>query len=379
MAEQSLRFLISGGGTGGHIHPAMAIAEGIQDRHPDAAIEFVGALGRMEMERIPKAGYVITGLPITGIDRKLSARNLIFPFRLLRSLMIARRIIRRFNPDAVVGVGGFASGPLLWAASRAGIPTLIQEQNGFPGITNRLLASRVDRVCAGFPGLEKWFPKDKIIETGNPLRKGIIDRLGGDGANRQQGVTAARQHFGLREDKPVLLVLGGSLGAASMNAAVRGLLDSEPLAKKGFQVLWQCGKRYEEEHLAWAEAQGDPGLVVRGFIDRMDLAYDAASLIASRAGAMSIAELALVGKPTLLVPSPHVAEDHQTKNARSVVDRDGAVLLTDDKVVRNLGKEVRSLLNDAERCAAMSEAMRATARPDAAGTVAEEVLKLVRT
>ncbi len=378
MAEEPLRILISGGGTGGHIHPAMAIAEAVQRRHPDAAIEFVGALGRMEMERIPKAGYTITGLPITGIDRKLSLRNLAFPFRLFRSLMLARRIIRRFKPDVVVGVGGFASGPLLWAASRARIPTLIQEQNGYPGITNRLLAKRVNRVCAGFPGLDRWFPADKISETGNPLRRGIIDRLGQTGTARQQSVTAAREHFGLREDKPVLLVLGGSLGAASMNAAVRQLLESGPLGKKGFQILWQCGKRYEDENKSWAETHREPRLVVRGFIDRMDLAYDAASIIASRAGAMSIAELALVGKPTLLVPSPHVAEDHQTKNARSVVDRQGAVMLPDNKVVRDLEKEVRQLLNDAERCAAMSKALMSTARPQAAEAVAEEVIKLVR-
>jgi len=377
MDPQPLRILISGGGTGGHIHPALAIAEAIERRHADAVIEFVGARGRMEMERIPKAGYTITGLPITGIDRKLSARNLAFPFRLLRSLMLASGIIRRFQPDAVVGVGGFASGPLLWEASRRRIPTLIQEQNGFPGITNRLLAKRVDRVCAGFPGLDRWFPADRIMETGNPLRHSIVERLG-EKENAPKGVTAAREHFGLAPDKPVLLVLGGSLGAASMNAAVRALASSGPLAKKGFQVLWQCGGRYEDEQRAWAEEHGDRLLVVRGFIDRMDLAYDAASIIASRAGAMSIAELALVGKPTLLVPSPHVAEDHQTRNARSVVDRGGAVLLTDQRVERDLGKEVRALLNDAGRCSDMSAALRATARPEAADTVADHILKLCR-
>lgn len=376
MARTPLRILISGGGTGGHIHPAIAIAEAIQELQQDAVIEFVGARGRMEMERVPAAGYTITGLPITGFDRRLSRRNLAFPFRLLRSLWLAARIVRRFRPDVVVGVGGFASGPLLWAASRKGIPTLIQEQNGFPGVTNRLLARRVNRVCAGFPGLDKWFPADRIIETGNPLRRRIVERLGHQGGAQRTDVTAARKHFGLKVDKPVLLVLGGSLGAASMNAAVRALASSGPLAKKGFQVLWQCGGRFEEEHRIWASEHGDPNLIVRGFIDRMDLAYDAASIIASRAGAMSIAELALVGKPTLLVPSPHVAEDHQTKNARSVVDRQGAVLLLDNRVDRDLGKEVRALLNDAERCAEMSNALRATARPGAAQAVAREVIAL---
>lgn len=376
MADSPLRILISGGGTGGHIHPALAIAEAVQRIRPDAAIEFVGARGRMEMDRVPAAGYAITGLPITGFDRKFSRRNLAFPFRLARSLWLAARIVNRFRPDVVVGVGGFASGPLLWAASRKGIPTLIQEQNGFPGVTNRLLARRVDRVCAGFPGLERWFPSEKIIETGNPLRGSIVERLGHQGGTERTDVTAARRHFGLKVDKPVLLVLGGSLGAASMNEAVRNLATSGPLAKKGFQVLWQCGGRYQEEQAAWAEAHGDPNLIVRGFIDRMDLAYDAASIIASRAGAMSIAELALVGKPTLLVPSPHVAEDHQTKNARSVVDRHGAVLLTDARVGRDLGREVRNLLNDAERCAEMSSALRSTARPGAAEAVAREVIAL---
>lgn len=378
MADTPLRVLISGGGTGGHIHPAIAIAEALQDLRPDCVIEFVGALGRMEMERIPAAGYTITGLPITGIDRKLSARNLRFPFRLLRSLWMSRRIIGRFRPDVVIGVGGFASGPLLWAATRAGIPTLIQEQNGFPGITNRLLASRVDRVCAGFPGLERWFPADRIVETGNPLRAGILQRLAGGTAQSSQ-TQEARQHFALRPDLPVLLVLGGSLGAASMNAAVRNLVTEKPLSEWGFQILWQCGGRYAEAQTEWASQHGDPLLQVTGFIDRMDLAYDAADLIASRAGAMSIAELALVGKPTLLVPSPHVAEDHQTKNALSVVDRGGAQLLPDNAVQDGLGSTVTALLRDPESSRLMAEALADTARPEAAAVVAREVLDLLAT
>jgi len=376
MADAPLRVLISGGGTGGHIHPAIAIAEALQARHPGCVIEFVGALGRMEMERIPAAGYAITGLPITGIDRKLSLRNLKFPFRLLRSLQLSRRIIRRFQPDIAIGVGGFASGPLLWAATRAGVPTLIQEQNGFPGITNRLLAGRVDRVCAGFPGLQRWFPADRIVETGNPLRAGILQRLA-PGEGQAHHTQEARQHFGLRDDLPVLLVLGGSLGAASMNRAVRTLATERPLAERGFQVLWQCGGRYADLETTWAQDHGDPLLHVWGFIDRMDLAYDAATLIASRAGAMSIAELALVGKPTLLVPSPHVAEDHQTKNARSVVDRGGAILLQDADVVSELGATVEGLLSDAAGSQAMAAAMAATARPGAADAVAQEVLDLL--
>ena len=376
MGKVSPRILISGGGTGGHIHPALAIAEALLDRDPHTAIEFVGALGRMEMERIPAAGHTITGLPITGIDRKISWRNLRFPFRLLRSLWMSKRIIKRFQPNVVVGVGGFASGPLLWAAARAGIPTLIQEQNGFPGITNRLLAQKVDRVCAGFPGLERWFPEQKIVETGNPLRSGILNRLGQGEVNPQNN-NDARAHFGLAMDAPVLLVLGGSLGAASMNTAVRQLVSSAPLESQGIQVLWQCGGRYATQQVAWAEAQGDPNLHVLGFIDRMDLAYDAASMIASRAGAMSIAELALVGKPTLLVPSPHVAEDHQTKNARSVVDRNGAILVPDSRIAEDLGTEVNRLLSDKEKCQSLASALLATARPEAAQKVADEVWTLI--
>lgn len=376
MPDSSLRVLISGGGTGGHIHPALAIAEALKASRPDVIIEFVGARGRMEMERVPAAGHVITGLPITGIDRRMSLRNLLFPFRLGRSLWISRRIIRRFRPDVAIGVGGFASGPLLWMAAKAGIPTVIQEQNGFPGITNRLLAQHVNRVCAGFPGLERWFPADKITETGNPLRSGLIDRLSSN-PKQGSGTAEARNHFGLDQKKPVLLVLGGSLGAASMNSAVRHLLESGPLENMGFQVLWQCGSRYANQHIEWAKAHGDQGVQVFGFIDRMDLAYDAATIIASRAGAMSIAELALVGKPTLLVPSPHVAEDHQTKNARSVVDRHGAILIADDQIVQTLGKEVQALLENRGTSMALSRAMAQTARPDAADRVANAVLDVV--
>lgn len=376
MPDSPLRVLISGGGTGGHIHPALAIAEALKAKRPDVTIEFVGARGRMEMERVPAAGHIITGLPITGIDRRLSFRNLLFPFRLARSIWISRRIVRRFRPDVAIGVGGFASGPLLWVAAKAGIPTVIQEQNGFPGITNRLLAQHVNRVCAGFPGLERWFPTEKITETGNPLRSGLIDRLSGDG-KRGSNAAEARKHFGLDDNLPVLLVLGGSLGAASMNSAVRNLLESGPLENRGFQILWQCGSRYANEHIEWAKAHGDAGVQVCGFIDRMDLAYDAATLIASRAGAMSIAELALVGKPTLLVPSPHVAEDHQTKNARSVVDRQGAILITDDQIIQTLGQEVEALLKDREACGALSRHMAQTARPDAAQRVADVVLNVV--
>ena len=367
--------IVSGGGTGGHIHPALAIADEIKRRNPDAQVRFVGALGRMEMEKVPAAGYDIDGLWISGIDRSLtSTRNLSFPFKLISSLWKARRLLRKHRPQAVVGVGGFASGPLLDQAVRKGIPTLIQEQNSFPGITNRLLAQRVQRICAGLPGLERWFPADRIVQTGNPLRAHVC-ALTEAPAERQ---TEALAHWGLNADAPVVFVMGGSLGAQSMNEAVQTILSKQPrISERGYQLLWQCGARYEAACQVWLQAHPCDGVVCSGFIDRMDLAYQAADLIASRAGAMSIAELALVGKPSILVPSPHVAEDHQTHNARSLTELGGAVLLTDQDVRTKLGGQLNALLADPDTCATMGRAMRQAARPDAAAAVVDELEQLV--
>ena len=367
--------LVSGGGTGGHIHPALAIADEIKRRNPDAQVRFVGALGRMEMDKVPAAGYGIDGLWISGIDRSLtSTRNLSFPFKLLSSLWKARRLLRKHKPQAVVGVGGFASGPLLDQAVRKGIPTLIQEQNSFPGITNRLLAKRVDRICAGLPGLERWFPAERIVETGNPLRAHVCELASAPPEQRTEALT----HWGLAADRPVVFVMGGSLGAQSMNEAVQAILSKQPrLSERGYQVLWQCGARYEAACQAWLNAHPCDGVVCSGFIDRMDLAYQAASIIASRAGAMSIAELALVGKASILVPSPHVAEDHQTHNARSLTELGGAVLLPDSEVREKLGTQLAHLLDDIEACETMAQAMKAAARPDAASVVVDELEKLV--
>lgn len=363
------RILISGGGTGGHIHPALAIADEIRRRYPDCAIHFVGAKGRMEMEKVPAAGYPIDGLWISGVDRNWrSARNLAFPLKLLSSLWRAGALLRRYRPQVAVGVGGFASGPLLYRAARKGIPTLIQEQNSFPGITNRILAGHVQRICAGFPGLDRWFPAERIALTGNPLRQHVVDSVG-----RGDGAQAAREALGLAPDRPVLFVMGGSLGAASMNAAVRALVESEEGLP--YQILWQCGTRYLEASQAWAA--GRAGVVCLGFIERMDWAYAAADVIASRAGAMSLAELALVGKPAILVPSPVVAEDHQTRNARSLADRGGAVLLEDRFVVDQLGAVVQALLGAPERGEAMRKELRAAARPDAAARVVDEIEALL--
>ena len=367
--------IVSGGGTGGHIHPALAIADEIVRRNPEANVRFVGALGRMEMDKVPAAGYDIDGLWITGVERKLtSTRNLVFPFMLLSSLWKARRLLKRHRPQVVVGVGGFASGPLLDQAVRLGLPTLIQEQNSFPGVTNRLLAHRVRRVCAGMPGMERWFPVKRLVVTGNPLRHHVVQLAQPHDGQHQE----ALDHFGLRDDLPVVFVMGGSLGAVSMNDAVKAILTAEPsAAQRGYQLLWQCGGRHETEAQTWLETHPCDGVVCTGFVDRMDLAYGAAQLIASRAGAMSVAELALVGKPAVLVPSPHVAEDHQTHNARSLTELGGAELLPDSQVRERLGKTVSRLLHDPETCAAMAEAMKGAAKPHAAAAVVDELERLL--
>lgn len=370
------RVIISGGGTGGHIHPALAIADEIKRKHPNCSILFVGAKGRMEMEKVPAAGYAIKGLWITGVDRNWrSLRNWIFPFKLISSLWNARRILRKFRPELVIGVGGFASGPVLDQAARMGISTAIQEQNSFPGITNRLLAKRVQLICAGFPGLERWFPKERIIETGNPLRTQVLDAVRNDALTP----AVAAKHFGFSGERPIVFVMGGSLGAASMNKAVCKLVAGRttPLP---FDLLWQTGARYHaemEDRVQKWPAAVSAGIRCLGFIDRMDLAYAASTVIASRAGAMSIAELALVGKPTILVPSPVVAEDHQTKNARSLSDRSGAVLLADRDVIEGLGAAVDALLNDLQRTKTLRSNLLQAARPDAAADVVRELEKLL--
>lgn len=376
-ATQKLeRVIVSGGGTGGHIHPALAIADEINRKHPRCEILFVGAKGRMEMEKVPAAGYDIEGLWITGVDRNWkSLRNWIFPLKLISSLWNARRIVRRFRPQLVVGVGGFASGPVLYQAARLGIPTAIQEQNSFPGITNRLLANRVRLICAGFPGLERWFPAERIIETGNPLRVQVLDAV----ADQADHATDAAQHFGFTGDRPVVFVMGGSLGAASMNAAVCQLVEGRTEALP-YDLIWQTGARYHGRMQAVMDAwpaEVQAGIRCLGFIDRMDHAYRCATVIASRAGAMSIAELALVGKPTILVPSPVVAEDHQTKNARSLSDRQGAILLPDAEVVEQLGPALDRLLADTEHAHALSRNLKQAARPHAAVDVVSALEKLL--
>jgi UDP-N-acetylglucosamine--N-acetylmuramyl-(pentapeptide) pyrophosphoryl-undecaprenol N-acetylglucosamine transferase len=375
------RVLISGGGSGGHIQPALAIADEIVRRYPKVQIRFVGAKGRMEMEKVPKAGYEIDGLWISGLQRSLlNVKNVSFPFKLLYSLIKAGTLLNRYNPEVVIGVGGYASGPLLYRASRKRIPTLIQEQNSFPGITNKILANRVNRVCAGFPGLDKWFPKDRIVETGNPLREGVL-KLADSKSSPSKSL--ATSHFNIDTSKPVVFIMGGSLGALSMNMAVRNLLESANNLLT-YSVIWQCGSRFFDENNKWLEEFRKKNSKIAdcvkclGFIDRMDLAYAASDVIASRAGAMSISELALVAKPTLLIPSPNVAEDHQTKNAKSLVDRGAAILIKDCEVVNSLKDQIEGLLKDDTTRKEMEKNLKNAARPNASYQIVDEVEKLLR-
>jgi UDP-N-acetylglucosamine--N-acetylmuramyl-(pentapeptide) pyrophosphoryl-undecaprenol N-acetylglucosamine transferase len=360
--------LISGGGTGGHIFPALAIAEGLKQRLPDAQILFVGAKGRMEMQRVPEAGYPIEGLWISGIQRSLNLKNLIFPIKLASSLYKATRIIRRFKPDLAVGVGGYASGPLLWAATKAGVPSLIQEQNSYPGITNKLLAKKVQRICVAFEGMEKWFPPEKIIVTGNPLRTSAIDIAGKK--------AEALNHFGLTDAQPIVLITGGSQGARSINEAILNNLTA--LSRAGLQIIWQCGEAFYPIAKDAIEDGRFTGFSLMPFIKRMDLAYAAATLVVARAGAMTMAELAATGKPSIFVPLPTAAEDHQTSNAMQLVKASAAILQPDKTAKENLVNEIITLANDAEKCTSLSKNISKFARIHATDTIVEEALKLIK-
>ncbi|WP_426061428.1 undecaprenyldiphospho-muramoylpentapeptide beta-N-acetylglucosaminyltransferase [Hymenobacter sp. B1770] len=361
-----LRVIISGGGTGGHIFPAVAIANELRRRLPDTEILFVGANGRMEMTRVPDAGYKIVGLDISGLQRRLTPQNFMFPVRVFRSVRKAGRLIEEFRPDVVVGVGGYASAPVLLAATSRAIPSLIQEQNSYAGLVNKLLARRVGRICVAYDGMEKFFPKDKIVLTGNPVRTEIAD---GDRAE-------ALQFFGLNPDKKTLLVVGGSLGARTLNLATAAALQR--LRDAGVQLLWQTGKLYfpEAERLA-GPYQAD-NLYALEFIKRMDLAYAAADVVISRAGALSVSELCLTGKASILVPSPNVAEDHQTKNALSLVSKGAAVLITDEHAQARLYDEALRLLGDTERQQQLSTRVRELARPNATAIIVDELLRLIK-
>lgn len=331
-----LKVIISGGGTGGHIFPAVAIANAIKIKYPHADILFVGAKGKMEMEKVPKAGYAIEGLWISGIQRKLTVANLSFPFKLISSLWNARKILKRFKPDICIGVGGFASGPLLKAATWLKIPTLIHESNSYPGITNKLLGKKVDTICVAFQGMDKYFPKSKLVITGNPVRQEIL-KLEGKRAR-------AIEEFNLKADLPVVLVIGGSQGARSINQAIDKSL--EKFAANNYQLLWQTGKFYKTQSEHRIKEVGSDLLQAHEFIYKMDLAYAAADVVISRSGAMSVSELAIVTKPCILVPFPFAAEDHQTANAMALVNSNAAVLVKDSEVQEQLFDQVKLLLDN---------------------------------
>lgn len=365
--EEELRIIISGGGTGGHIFPAVSIANALKAKRPDARILFVGALGRMEMQRVPAAGYDIVGLPVCGFDRKHLWRNIAVLWKLAKSQLKARRIIKEFRPQVAVGVGGYASGPTLKVAGMMGIPTLIQEQNSYAGVTNKLLAQKAEKICVAYEGMERFFPAGKIIMTGNPVRQDLLDQ--------QTDRSEAVRSFGLDPEKKTILIIGGSLGARTINQCVLSHLDL--IRSSGVQFIWQTGKIYiDDARRRVAEAGELPMLHVTDFISRMDLAYSAADLVISRAGAGSISEFCLLRKPVVLVPSPNVAEDHQTKNALALVDKGAALYVKDSEAQEKMLATAIDAVNDAPRLRTLSENIAKLAFYNSADRIADEVLAL---
>lgn len=363
--KQSINIIISGGGTGGHIYPAIAIANEIKLRYPEANILFVGAKDKMEMEKVPQAGYQIKGLWISGIQRKLTLKNLSFPFKLICSLIKAGRIIRKFKPDIAIGTGGFASGPTLMVANRKGIPTLIQEQNSYPGITNKLLSKKAKLICVAYDHLERFFPIDKIIKTGNPVRQDLLSIH-----NKTEEAIA---FFKLDKSKKTVLVLGGSLGARRINQLIEEQVGF--FKEQDIQLIWQCGTLYVEEYQKYSQKEN---VQVHQFLNRMDLAYAAADVIISRAGASSVSELCIVGKPTIFIPSPNVAEDHQTKNAKFIADKHGAILLK-ERELDTFSIVFETLLKDKGKQQSLSENIKGLALPSATSDIVNEIEKLLNT
>ncbi len=367
MEKKSPRIIISGGGTGGHIFPAISIANAIKEISPDANILFVGAEGRMEMERVPAAGYKIVGLPVVGLQRKLTLKNLAFPFKLMKSMAQAKRIVREFKPQLAIGVGGYASGPILRASQSQGIPTIIQEQNSYAGITNKLLAKKANLICVAYEGMERFFQKEKIVITGNPVRQGL-DNVGPLEAE-------AREFFNIPQGNSVILVIGGSLGARTINQSILENITSIAI-ENNLTLLWQTGKLYHNEVIEEVNKYKVGNVKVFDFINRMDLAFSVASMVISRAGAGTISELCLVGKPAILVPSPNVAEDHQTKNAQALSEKGAAVLIADSQARSILVKSAIELLNNPNRLNSLSQNIRHLAKPNAAQSIAQMALKL---
>lgn len=359
------KFILSGGGTGGHIYPAVAIANELKLRFPDCEILFVGAQDKMEMQKVPQAGYNIEGLWIAGIQRKITLQNMMFPLKLVSSLWKSRKIINKFKPDVVIGTGGFASGPLLQVANSNNIPTVIQEQNSYPGITNKILSKKANAICVAYENLERFFPKDKIVFTGNPVRQDVLDIE----SKRAEGIS----HFKLDATKKTVLILGGSLGARKVNQLIEKELEF--LLQSGVQVFWQCGKLYYEEYKHFNDTKN---VQVVAFIDRMDLIYAAADFVISRAGASSVSELCLVGKPTIFIPSPNVAEDHQTKNAKAIVDKNGAILLKENELDEKFETTFSDLISNENHQKELSQNIKKLAKPNATRDIVEEIIKLIK-
>lgn len=358
------RFILSGGGTGGHIYPAIAIANELKRRHPDAEFLFVGAKDKMEMEKVPAAGYPIEGLWISGLQRKLTVKNLLFPIKLISSLLRARKIVNNFKPHVAIGTGGFASGPLLQMAAKRGIPCVLQEQNSYAGITNKLLAKHAKKICVAYDGMERYFPEEKIVKTGNPVRADLV--------NLNIDKKDALMHFGLEDGKKTLLILGGSLGARRINQLVESKLGF--IDKMDMQVIWQCGKLYHEEYKGY---ESDT-VRVKAFINQMEFAYAAADIIISRAGAGSVSELCLVGKPVIFVPSPNVAEDHQTKNAEALVAKQAALMIKEKDLDGQFEKVFENLMQSESQQRELAGNIESLAMPKATEQIVDEIEKLLK-
>ena len=376
MEHKKIRAIISGGGTGGHIFPALSIADKLKELNPQTEILFVGADGRMEMEKVPAAGYRIVGLPVSGLQRKLTLSNFALPFKVIKSVRMARKLIREFKPDIAIGVGGYASAPLLWAATRMGIPTLIQEQNGYAGLTNKILGKKALSICVAYEGMERFFPADRIVLSGNPIRKDIVPA---DDSMREE----AYRFYGLDPQKKHIFVVGGSLGSGTLNKAMKKWISDGCPGGENIEVIWQCGKYYRKSVDAFmeeAKAAGKPvgGIQHSDFIMRMDLAYAAADIVVSRSGASSVSELCAAHKAVIFVPSPNVAEDHQTHNAMALVRKEAAIMVKDIEAEEKLMAEACSLIEDKERIALMEENIAKLALRDAAMTIADEVYRIVR-
>jgi UDP-N-acetylglucosamine--N-acetylmuramyl-(pentapeptide) pyrophosphoryl-undecaprenol N-acetylglucosamine transferase len=359
-----MKVIISGGGTGGHIFPAVSIANALKERDPKIDILFVGAEGKMEMEKVPAAGFEIVGLPVAGFQRRITLKNVTFFFKLAASMKKAKRIVKNFKPDVVVGVGGYASGPVLRVACQKGIPAIIQEQNSFPGVTNRFLAKKVSRICVAYPDMERFFPASKIILTGNPIRQNLVSKI-----SREE----AASYFGLNPDKKVVFVTGGSLGARSINEGI--LSGYQKLIRNDVQLIWQTGKYYYEK-IASSVEENDY-VKIMAFVDRMEVAFALADVVVSRAGASSISEISILEKAAVFVPSPNVSEDHQSKNAMALVQKEAAEMVRDSEVEKELVNKVLNLLQDEERLTKLKKNVAAFAMPNAAQTIVDELLKLV--